>query len=151
QLSATLNDLQAVDEQIDKLKARSSEYQKNLTLAPQVEQQYRELARDYDNTRLKYQEIRSKQSEARTAQNLESDRKGERFTLIEPPLPPEEPVSPNRKLIFFLGLMLSVGLAAGVLWLLERLDSSVRSRLDLLKLTGVPPLALVPCIGTEAE
>ena len=46
--------------------------------------------RDYDNTRLKYAEIRSKQSEAKTAQNLEADRKGERFTLIDPPLPPAD-------------------------------------------------------------
>jgi succinoglycan biosynthesis transport protein ExoP len=151
QLSATLNDLQAVDEQIAKLRARTSEYQKNLALAPQVEQQYRELARDYENTRLKYQEIRSKQVEAKTAQNLESDRKGERFTLIEPPLPPEEPVSPNRKLIVAVGVILSAGLAAGLLWLLETLDSSVRGRLDLLNLTGVPPLALVPHIDTETE
>jgi hypothetical protein len=42
-------------------------------------------------------------------------------------------------------------LAAGVLWLLEKMDSSVRSRLDLLNLTGVAPLALVPHIETEAE
>jgi succinoglycan biosynthesis transport protein ExoP len=151
QLSATLNDLSAVDEQVAKLQALSSDYQKNVTLAPQVEQQYRELSRDYDNSRLKYQEIRSKQSEAKTAQNLESDRKGERFTLIDPPLPPEEPISPNRKLIFIAGFILSGGLAAGVLWLLETLDGSVRGRVDLLKLTGVPPLALVPHIGTEAE
>jgi protein tyrosine kinase modulator len=151
QLSATLNDLQAVDEQVAKLHARSEQYQKDLTLAPQVEQQYHELARDYDNTRLKYAELRSKQSEAKTAQNLEADRKGERFTLIEPPLPPEEPVSPNRKLIFALGVILSGGLAAGVVWLLETFDSSVRGRLDLLTLTGVPPLALVPHIGTEQE
>jgi len=38
---------------------------------------------------------------------------GRAFTLIDPPLPPEEPVSPNRKLIFAAGLILSVGLAAG--------------------------------------
>jgi uncharacterized protein involved in exopolysaccharide biosynthesis len=151
QLSATVNDLEAVDAEVGKLHARVAGYQKDLTLAPQVEQEYRELARDYDNTRLKYQEIRSKQSEAKTAQNLESDRKGERFTLIEPPLPPEEPVSPNRKLIFAIGIILSSGLAAGVLWLLETLDSSVRGRLDLLSLTGVAPLALVPHIGTESE
>jgi uncharacterized protein involved in exopolysaccharide biosynthesis len=151
QLSATLNDLQAVDEQIAKLRAVSSQYQRDLALAPQVEQQYRELSRDYDNTRLKYQEIRSKQSEARTAQNLESDRKGERFTLIDPPLPPEEPVSPNRKLIVLMGLLFSAGLAGGVVWLLEKLDSSIRGRLDLLSLTGVPPLALVPHISTEGE
>jgi polysaccharide biosynthesis transport protein len=151
QLSATLNDLEALDEQVAKLRARSLEYQKDVSLAPQVEQQYRELSRDYDNSRIKYQEIRSKQSEAKTAQNLETDRKGERFTLIDPPLPPEEPVSPNRRLIFIAGFILSGGLAAGVLWLLETLDSSVRSRFDLLSLTGVPPLALVPYIGTETE
>jgi succinoglycan biosynthesis transport protein ExoP len=151
QYSATVNDLQSVDEQIEKLRVRSTEYQKDLTLAPQVEQRYRELTRDYDNTRIKYQELRSKQSEAKTAQNLESDRKGERFTLIEPPLPPEEPVSPNRKLVFILGFMLSGGLAAGMAWLLETLDTSVRGRMDLFALTGVPPLALVPHIGTQSE
>jgi polysaccharide biosynthesis transport protein len=151
QLSATVNDLAAVDEQIEKLRAHALEYQKNISLAPQVEREYRELARDYENTRTKYQEIRSKQSEAKTAQNLEADRKGERFTLIDPPLPPEEPVSPNRKLILLGGFIFSAALAAGVLWLLETLDSSVRGRLDLLNMTGVPPLALVPHIGTEAE
>jgi uncharacterized protein involved in exopolysaccharide biosynthesis len=151
QLSATLNDLTALDEQLGKLRARSLEYQRNVSLAPQVEQQYREIMRDYDNTRLKYSEIRSKQSEAKTAQNLEADRKGERFTLIDPPLPPEEPISPNRRMIFVLGFILSAGFTAGVLWLFETLDSSVRGRLDLLRLTGVPPLALVPHIGTDAE
>ena len=54
-------------------------------MSPQIEKQYRELSRDYENARAKYQEIRAKQMEAQTAQNLETDRKGERFTLIEPP------------------------------------------------------------------
>ncbi len=151
QLAGTVNELTALEGEITKLRARSLEYQRNVSLSPQVEREYRELMRDYDNTRIKYQEIRSKQAEAKTAQNLEADRKGERFTLIDPPLPPEEPVSPNRKLIVIGGFILSIALAAGVLWLLETLDSSVRGRLDLLNLTGVPPLALVPHIGTEAE
>jgi uncharacterized protein involved in exopolysaccharide biosynthesis len=151
QLSATNNDLQALEEEREKLRAKSAKYQRDVALAPQVEQQYRELSRDYENTRIKYQELRSKQSEAKTAQNLEADRKGERFTLIEPPLAPEEPVSPNRPLVFIAGLVLSLGLAFGVLWLLETNDTSVRGRVDLLKLTGIPPLALVPHIGTESE
>jgi uncharacterized protein involved in exopolysaccharide biosynthesis len=151
QLAATINDLQALDTETEKLRAREREYERNLSLSPQVEQQYRELARDYDNTRLKYQEIRSKQSEAKTAQNLEADRKGERFTLIDPPLPPEEPISPNRKLIVVAGFLLSGVLAFGVLWLLDKIDSSVRGRFDLLSLTGVAPLALVPHIVTESE
>lgn len=151
QLSATENDLKSLDMQSAQLHGRFDELSSDIRLAPQVEQEYRELTRDYDNSRLKYQELRSKQAEAKTAQNLEADRKGERFTLIEPPLPPEEPVSPNRSLIGVAGLVLSLGLAAGLLWLLENNDFSVRSRADLLKLTGVPPLALVPYIDTEAE
>jgi uncharacterized protein involved in exopolysaccharide biosynthesis len=151
QLSATEKDLQSVEAQSTTLHQRIADLSKDLTLAPQVEQQYRELSRDYENSRIKYQELRSKQSEAKVAQNLEADRKGERFTLIEPPLPPEEPVSPNRPLIAVIGLVLSFGLAFGVLWLLENNDISVRSRADLLKLTGVPPLALVPYIDTDAE
>jgi succinoglycan biosynthesis transport protein ExoP len=151
QVAATRNELTALVAEMAKLHARADEYQRNISLSPQVEKQYRELSRDYDNARLKYAEIRSKQVEAKTAQDLEADRKGERFTLIDPPLPPEEPISPNRPVIFMAGFILSVGLAAGLLWYLEMMDGSVRGRRDLFDLTGVPPLALVPHIGTAAE
>jgi uncharacterized protein involved in exopolysaccharide biosynthesis len=151
QISATHNELMALATETSKLRAQSDDYARNITLAPQVEKEYRELSRDYDNARLKYADIRSKQESARTAQNLEADRKGERFTLIDPPLPPEEPVSPNRKLIVVAGFVLSLALTFGVLWLLESMDTTIRGRRDLFDLTGIPPLALVPHIGTQAE
>ena len=151
QLNATAADLKTLDGQVAELHARGEQYQKDVSLAPQVEQEYRELTRDYDNTRLTYQQSRAKQQEAKAAQNLEADRKGERFDLIEPPLPPQEPISPNRPLILIAGIVLSAGLAFGLLWLLETMDTSVRGRFDLLKLTGVAPLALVPHIGTESD
>jgi polysaccharide biosynthesis transport protein len=151
QLSATVNELASLETEVAKLRANLARYQDDLSTSPKVEQEYRELARDYDNTRLKYAELRSKQGEASTAQNLEADRKGERFTLIDPPLPPEEPVSPNRSAIFVGGVFLSMALAVAVLWLLEQMDTRVRGRLDLLKLTGIPPLALVPHIETDQE
>jgi succinoglycan biosynthesis transport protein ExoP len=151
QIVATRNELTALATEMGKLRTQSADYQRNISLSPQVEKEYRELSRDYDNARLKYAEIRSKQQEAKTAQNLEADRKGEKFTLIDPPLPPEEPVSPNRKLIFVTGIVLSVALTFGVLRLLETMDTTIRGRKDLFDLTGIPPLALVPHIGTLAE
>ena len=151
QLSATKNDLAALQEQMAKLRAQIEEYQRNISLSPQVEKRYHELTRDYENARLKYAEVRSKQQEAKAAQNLEADRKGERFTLIDPPLPPERPVSPNRVLILALGLVLSVGLAVGTLMMTERFDTSIRGRSDLQELLGTAPLALVPYIVTKAE
>ena len=151
QVSATLNDIRSQSDEIAKLQAQVEHYQRDLSLAPSVEKEYRDLMRDYDNAHAKYEEIRSKQVEARTAQDLEANRQGERFTLIDPPLAPQEPVSPNRPLIFAAGLILSLALAAGVLWLLEKIDTTIRTRGDLLRVIGIPPLALVPHIGTERE
>jgi len=151
QLAQVMNDLKAADETLGKLRAQANSYEHSVNLSPDVEKQYRELVRDYDNARQKYQEMRSREVEAKTAQDLEADRKGERFELIEPPLPPQVPVSPNRKLIAALGALLSAALAFGLLWLLESLDTSVRGRADLQQLLGVPALALVPHITTQAD
>ena len=151
QINATRNEMVALDTALGKLRAKAAEYQRNIEASPQIEKDYREMTRDYDNARLKYAEIRSKQQEAKTAQDLEADRKGEKFTLIDPPLPPEEPVSPNRKLILVAGFLFSGLLSFGVLWLLEKRDTTIRGRTDLFNLTGIPPLALVPHIGTLAE
>jgi hypothetical protein len=89
--------------------------------------------------------------EAQVAQNLEAGRKGERFSLIEPPLPPEEPVSPNRVAIWIVGVILSLALAVGMVALLETVDATVRNRKDLIKLLSEAPLALIPSIPTEAD
>jgi uncharacterized protein involved in exopolysaccharide biosynthesis len=151
QLSANINDRNALNEQMGKLRSEITDTRRKISVSPQIEREYREMSRDYDNARAKYQEIRAKQMEAQTAQNLETDRKGERFTLIEPPMMPEKPVSPNRGALLIVGIMLSLFAAAGLVWLLERLDSTVRGRKDLLQLLGVAPLAIVPRIVTAVE
>lgn len=151
QLSANINDRNSLIKRVADLRRESSDYQRKISVSPQVEKQYRELSRDYDNARLKYQELRAKQAEAQTAQNLETDRKGERFTLIEPPVQAERPVSPNRGALLVIGILLSLIAAAGLVWLRETLDTTVRSRKDLHRLLGVAPLAIVPRIETSIE
>ena len=151
QLSATENDIKSLNAQIAKLQTSIHNYETDVTGSPQVERQYHDLTRDLDNARLRYQEIRNKQGEARVAQSLESDQQGERFTLIDPPLPPEEPVSPNRKLIVAAGLILSLALGAGLAWLRETTDTTIRGRDELLRIVGVAPLALVPHIITPED
>jgi uncharacterized protein involved in exopolysaccharide biosynthesis len=151
QLASTKNQLRALDAEQGKLRAQIASYRKDITTSPKIEQEYRDLTRDYENDQAKYREVRSKGMEAQLAQNLESDRKGERFTLIEPPLPPEEPVSPNRPAILILGLLLTFALAGGVVALLETIDATVRGRDDMSTFFESPPLALVPRIVTEGE
>ena len=135
----------------DELRAKLEEYERRLAQAPAVERQYRELARDLDTAQLKYQEMRSKQSEVQVSQNLETEHKGERFTMIEPPLPPEKPVSPNRMLILAIGFVLSLAGGVGAVALRNSLDASVRGVHDIRALLSVPPLAAIPVIVTHAE
>jgi succinoglycan biosynthesis transport protein ExoP len=71
--------------------------------------------------------------------------------MIEPPLPPEKPISPNRMLILAMGFVLSLGAGAGAAILRNNLDASVRGVHDVRALLSVPPLAAIPVIVTRAE
>jgi succinoglycan biosynthesis transport protein ExoP len=151
QVEASKSERSSLQTKRSQLTAQLADYEKRLASAPAVEREYSTMTRDLDNNQLKYREVRQKQMEAQVAQSLEEERKGERFTLIEPPLTPEEPASPNRVVIMVLGLVLSIGAAVGAAALLENMDSSVRNRRDLETLLSVPPLAVLPWIETQAD
>ncbi len=135
----------------DDLQARYRDYQMRTAEAPEVERQYREMARDLESAQMKYQEMLSKKTEAQVSKNLETERKGEKFTLIEPPQPPEKPISPNRLFILFAGFFLSLALGAAAVFARETLDASVRGPTDIRQLLKVPTLASIPVIYTDAD
>jgi uncharacterized protein involved in exopolysaccharide biosynthesis len=151
QLDSINGEIESTRSREKEMQLRYDDYQRRLTKAPGVEQEYYALARDLENTQTKYHEVRLKQREAESSQNLETERKGERFTLIEPPLPPEEPVSPNRPVVFLLGLLVSLGLGLGTALVKESMDPRVRRASDVTALIGVAPLAVLPSFETAAE
>lgn len=151
QRQASLNERESLQRKRTALNARIADFERRLSSAPEVEREYGAMARELDNAQLKYRETRQKQMEATLAKNLETERKGERFTLIEPPIAPEDPVLPNRAAIVALGILLAVGAAITVALLLEALDGTVRSKRDVENLLTVAPLAVLPWIETDAE
>ncbi|MDH5572928.1 MAG: lipopolysaccharide biosynthesis protein, partial [Gammaproteobacteria bacterium] len=151
QLDSADNELKSLNSKKVTVQKRLTEFEERITSAPKVEQQYRAISRDYENTMAKYQEVKSKYMEATIAQELEKERKGERFTLIEPPLLPERPTSPNRVMIIILGLILSMGIGLGVVAILESVDNSIRGVKSLERIFGAAPLATIPYIQTADE
>ncbi len=151
QLDALRAEREALVRKQATLRSKRDEYEARLASAPAVERDYRTLLRDSENARLKYQEVRNKQMEAEVSQNLETERKGERFTMIEPPLPPEQPVSPKRVLILVVGLLLSLGGGMASGWFAEAAGGTVRGPVDLRQVLSVAPLAVVPEIVTSEE
>ena len=151
QLNALIPEREREVKKREELQGRLSELTRNLSSSPEVERQYREINRDLEAAQFQYGAILAKQSEAQIAVNLETEQKGEKFTMIEAPQPPEKPVSPNRVLILAIGLVLS--LAAGVAAVLgsEALDASVRGPKDVRELLQVAPLAAIPVVVTRRE
>jgi polysaccharide biosynthesis transport protein len=151
QIDALMAERKSDELKRDELHAKLDEYERRLAAEPAVERDYRAMVRDLDNAQLKYQQIRAKQSDVQMSENLETERKGERFTMIEPPLPPEKPVSPNRILILCVGLVLSLGAGFAAVLLRDSADPSIRGTNDIRRLLSVPPLAAIPIIVTTAE
>jgi succinoglycan biosynthesis transport protein ExoP len=124
-------------------------YATSLMLMPDAEAKYRALNRDYETAVFKLREISAKQSEARLSQNLESERKGEKFTLIEPPLLPERPAKPNRPAIVIISVLLSAIFGFGAVSIAELIDDTVRGRSALQDVFSAPPLATIPLIEAQ--
>jgi uncharacterized protein involved in exopolysaccharide biosynthesis len=151
QLSAANAELESLQDKSTALHKKLSMYEERITESPQVERKFRMLRRDYENAWGKYQEVKSKQMEAQIAKELESERKGERFTLIDPAQLPEEPVSPNRTAIILMGLILAMGCGMGIMALRENLDKTIHSSRTIAVMLEVAPLAVIPYIQTAED
>ena len=121
-----------------------SKLEESMQKAPLVEREYRALTRDYDNAVREYQETKAKQVRADAAKQLESEKKGERFVLIDPPALPEEPISPNRPAILFLGFVFSLGSGIGFAFIADAISGAVRGARKIQTVLGVAPLAVIP-------
>ncbi len=151
QIQSVTSELDAIEQQKLQTKKKLDEYEQRIMGIPLVEREYLRINRELDNANSKYQDIKTKQMAAQLGEALETERKSERFTLIEPPQMPTEPASPNRLAIILFGLMLSMGAGVGGAALSEALDQSVHSSKDLATVTGAAPLAVVPYIKTRGD
>lgn len=151
QLEAAKSEYSSLQKLRTELKDKVSDYEERLLKSPQVEREYRDLTRDYENAMGKYKEVKAKQLEAELAESLERENKGERFSLIEPPLVPEKPSKPNRLAILFLGLIFSLAGGVGTVAVAEALSDSIRDVDGLIQVTGEPPLITIPYIEIAEE
>lgn len=151
QLNSATSSLDALRATRTAVKRRLQDYASRLERTPEMEPDYLFLTRDRDTSGQKYQDIRSRLLEARVSEGLEVQRKGERFSLIDPPSLPEKPDKPNRLAIVLLGCILAVGGGIGAGALAESLDHSIRTPEQLSRLTQLFPLAVIPFMPNERD
>ncbi len=151
QLSGVQSDIESVKRQIAETQRRRQDYIRRTEAAPRVEETYKTLSVQRNNSQTKYDELMKRVMEARVAQGLEKEQMGERFTLIDPARLPEKPVKPNVPAILLIGLFLGIGSGVGTLSLREYNDQSARHPEELGSATDHLVLGSIPIIVTEGD
>ena len=151
ELEATTTEINSLKYKVNDINDKIVEYEVRLSKSPEVERVYRSLQRDYENALVKFREVKAKQMEAQLARDLESENKSERFTLIEPPVEPPEPYSPNRIALVIMGFALAGVLGLGVVFLLDNMDKGIYGKKAVQQIYGENPLTVVPRIETRKD
>jgi polysaccharide chain length determinant protein (PEP-CTERM system associated) len=147
-LDRELSDKQRQEQNLSRVVA---DYQSKLDAVPSRESDLVELTRDYLTLQTTYQSLLARREESKLAANLERRNIGEQFKVLDPARVPETPFSPNMAMITLGGA--GGGLALGLLFaaFLEYRDSSFKREDDVVRLCGVPVMALVPLMASPED
>jgi polysaccharide chain length determinant protein (PEP-CTERM system associated) len=144
-------ELRALKTEERSLRDTIAAYEQRVENVPKRQQEFQEVSRDYTTVKERYETLLKRYEEAQLAESLEQGRQVEQFRILDPALPPRDPVAPNRVRLLGLGLLLALGLAVGAVIAAEKLDTSFHAIDELRAFSAVPALAVVPLLASSAR
>ena len=137
---------------IGELAKRQSQIQEQIRLmqgrvqaSPVVEQQFKEITRNYQTALELYNDLLKKRDSSTMATSLEHQQQSETFRILDPPSLPDSPSSPNRLALIGGGTGVGLALGIGILYLLAMLDKAMYTERDVETCLKLPVLTTVPC------
>ncbi len=124
-------------------------YQERISSSPLVEQEYKDVTRDYETAQKFYDDLLAKMNLSKMATALEHRQQGEQFDVMDQPNLPDSPSFPKRPLFLLVGLVAGLALGLGLTALLEHMDAVIRTERDLLEATQLPVLGVIGFAGQE--
>jgi polysaccharide chain length determinant protein (PEP-CTERM system associated) len=124
--------------------------QGRIEASPMVEQQLKELTRNYQSALDFYNELLKKQQNSEMATDLAHQQEGEQFRVLDPPSLPMNPSFP--KFLNFVGGGLGGGFALGlaILYLLMAMDKTLHTERDVEMFLKLPVLTSLPVLEVSA-
>ena len=117
--------------------------------APAVQQQAAQLQQKLQGFYQQYEGISQRLLAARAGARADEEQLGERLLVVDPPVVPDKPASPNRPLILALGIAAGLALGFILAMAVELFLRPVRDPKAIAAITGARPLAMVPVITHE--
>ncbi len=118
-------------------------YQERISASPLVQEQYKNLTRDYQQAQAFYDDLLKKMNESRMASDLEHRQQGEQFRVMDAANLPDAPTSPKRPVFAAGGLIFGLALGLGIIAFLEYKNTALRTERDIWAFTKLPTLATI--------
>jgi succinoglycan biosynthesis transport protein ExoP len=144
QLAANRSQIAALQRARGLIQSQSSSAVAAQSRAPLINGQIDQLQKQADSLREQSRGIGAKLQAAAIQQRMETEQKGERLTLADPPVVPDSPIKPNRPMLIIGSIAVGLGLGVGMILLIELLMRPIRGTAAVRHALGVPPLAVVP-------
>jgi polysaccharide biosynthesis transport protein len=107
---------------------------------------YSVLQQDLATAKALYTDFLNKTSQA----SIQRAEQYNNVRLIEEAEPPSGPVGPNRFRSILIGLIMSLAFGVSLAWLIEKLNTTVRSVDDVTRSVHLPTLAAIPTLRQES-
>lgn len=126
------------------LLSQSGEVRAAQARGPALAAQVDALEKRADTLRDQYRDIGAKAQTAQLSARMQTEQKGERLTLADPPVVPDRPYKPNRPVLIAGSLAAGLGLGLVLVLLLELILRPIRGIDMVTEAAGVAPLAIIP-------
>jgi uncharacterized protein involved in exopolysaccharide biosynthesis len=123
--------------------------QARVQASPVVEQQLKEMTRNYQSALEFYNELLKKNNNSMMAEDLQHQQEGEQFRVLDPPSLPDRPSFPKKTMFLGGGFGAGFALGVGILGLIAITDGSIYTERDVELCLKVPVLGLIPNLGVD--
>lgn len=143
QIRATDVGVQAKRREQAQIQSAVRMYQDRIQSSPLVEQEFKQLTRDYQTAQTFYADLLTKMNHSKMATDLEIRQQGEQFRMMDAPNLPDGPTFPKRSAFALVGLAAGLFLGLLLIALLEYKDTALRTERDVWVFTKLPTLAVI--------
>ena len=141
--SQSLASVQALQSRAAALRSELAATMASQAQEPGAAAEAQRISRDYEVLRQQYDELLQDREQLRLRGQVETERSGVQFEVVDPPTTPRAPAAPNRPLLLAGVLIFGLGAGAGLAFALSKLGSTYSTASQLERSLSLPVVGTI--------